>query len=262
MRIITGVLFLLALPTMVAAAQYELIYFTQETGYCAQCEPVTPIVDNLIHQGRAITIANFQKDDRLFTKYGVTTTPVFILLKDGQVSRCYRQDSFNRFTASFVSGIAPPEMPRAVKNVLPVPPPPVPFPADVPDRQKVARIEALEKMVRDLLLTVSVLRQELKDVQEAKQGKDGVDGVDGKPGPAGKDGVDGHDGATGPAGRDGAALSASALKDLNQLKSAVATLLAMERRFLIVDGRAVLGDLTYAPGEPVVIDRQVILMDE
>lgn len=263
MRIITGVLFLLALPTMALAAQYELIYFTQEPGYCAQCKPVTPIVDNLIHQGRAITIANFQKDDRLFTKYGVNTTPVFILLKDGQVSRCYRQDAHNRFTAQFVSGIAPPEMPQAVKNILPVPPPPVPLPKDVPDRQKVARIEALERQVSDQIMTINVLRAELKDLAEklknavqGQPGATGADGKDGKPGPAGKNGRDGVD------GRDGAALSEESLKEINQLKMAVATLLTMERRFLIVDGKTILGDLTYKPGEPVVIDRKVILLGE
>ena len=154
------------------------------------------------------------------------------------------------------------------------------------------RIERLEATVRDLQLTLSVLQRELADItgnskgetgpagRDGKDGErgitgrdgvDGKDGADGRPGPAGRDGVDGkpgergadgRDGIDGHDGRDGSALSADSLRELRQLRADVAAMRSLQRRFLIVDGNKVLGDLTYEPGEPVVIDRKIILMGE
>jgi hypothetical protein len=183
--------------------------------------------------------------------------------------------------------------PNNLRNILTPPPPPAPgLPKDVPDREKVERIERLEATVRDLQLTLSVLQRELADItgnskgetgpagRDGKDGErgitgrdgvDGKDGADGRPGPAGRDGVDGkpgergadgRDGIDGHDGRDGSALSADSLRELRQLRADVAAMRSLQRRFLIVDGNKVLGDLTYEPGEPVVIDRKIILMGE
>jgi hypothetical protein len=282
-----------------AQADYELLYFTQDLALCKPCIPVKAMVDQLKKEGRAVTVYNYQQDPKPFRYYWPegAQTPSFILLKDGDVYRRYVPDKERNliFTIDFLRGIAPPDRsrvldeprpstsrdcarPNNLRNILTPPPPPAPgLPKDVPDREKVERIQRLEATVRDLQLTLSVLQQELADITgnskgetgpAGRDGVDGKDGADGRPGPAGRDGVDGKpgergaDGRDGIDGRDGSALSADSLRELRQLRADVAAMKSLQRRFLIVDGNKILGDLTYEPGEPVVIDRKVILLGE
>lgn len=190
----------------VVAAEYELHYFTQNHDICPPCVSVSKIVTSLQNQGREIHVHNFQQSQKAFDFYSVDVTPSFVLLKDGQVYRRYVQSEGYKFTGQMLMGIAPPadkapddcanpiaKVAKAVKNLLPPPPAPG-LPADIPDRAKVKRIEDLEAMLRDLQLTVNVLRAELKDVKGGKDGRDGKDGIAGK---------DGRDGVDGKAGRDG-----------------------------------------------------------
>ena len=127
---------------------------------------------------------------------------------------------------------------------------------------KVARIEALERLVRDLSLTVSVLRAEMAEFQSGTAGPPGKDGTNGRNGVDGTRGKDGSMGPSGAPGPSGAALSVAELTELRSLRIEVNILKTLPRRFVIVDGKSILGDLTYEPGEPVVIDRQVILMGD
>jgi hypothetical protein len=207
---------LVMFPAVAQATVWELVFFTQDHSVCPPCAPVREMVDTLRRDGHAITIYNYQLDDRPFAHYEVEVTPSFILLKDDVVYRRYVQDAERGhvFTIDLLRGMAPPNgskeldspkpttsrdcagngFAKALKNILPVPPPPDNLPNDVPDRVKVQRIEALERMVRDLQLTVNVLKSELADAKS---------GVTGPPGPAGKDGRDGKDGAVGPQGPPG-----------------------------------------------------------
>lgn len=257
MRLISILVVLLA-GSSVQASEYELIYFTQNHEVCPPCIPVSKMVDELIARFRAITISNYQIDDSLFQKYSVEVTPSFILLKNGQIYRRYVQDDQHRFTFSMLQGIAPPAsepancakpVEKVIRNGIPPPPPPTNSqPADVPDREKVARIEVLERLVRDQQLVIHAMKSEIagliKTLPTATDGKDGIDG---------KDGADGID------GKDGAAISSKSLSDIAWLRAEVEALRAMKRRFLIVEKNKILGDLTYDAGEPVVIDRQIIL---
>ena len=106
----------------------------------------------------------------------------------------------------------------------------------------------LERLVSDQQLVIHAMKSEIagliKTMPTATDGKDGADGKDGK------DGID---------GKDGAAISSKSLSDIAWLRAEVEALRAMKRRFLIVDKNKILGDLTYDAGEPVVIDRQIIL---
>tara|TARA_R110000824_G_scaffold86938_3_gene214695 strand:- start:2102 stop:2908 length:807 start_codon:yes stop_codon:yes gene_type:complete len=264
-------LLLLLLVPSTASAETELHYFTQNT--CRPCVPVTKIVRALNAHDRDIIVHVWEEDERPFQQYGADWLPMFIQIENGKETARYVQNAkTNRFfTGSFVSGIAPfkeqttrsnppatdcvdcaDPIKKIIRNIIPPPPAPN-LPRDVPDRQKVARIEALELLVRDMRLTINVLRAEVAEFQAITSGKDGVDGRDGK---------DGADGKTGSAGPSGASLSAAELTELRSLRIEVNILKALPRRFVIVDGNSVLGDLTYEPGEPVVIDRQVILMGD
>jgi hypothetical protein len=217
----TLITILLLFPSITQATEWKLLHFTQEN--CGPCIPVQEMVDALRNQGRAITTYSYQEDSRPFKHYEIEATPAFIILKDGVVYRTYVQDKSHRFTSQFLSGIAPQAgveldqpaptttradcagngIAKALKNILPVPPPPDDLPDDVPDRVKVQRIEALERMVRDLQMAISTLNASLNNVQAGERGpagpagRDGKDGVDGKPGPTGPAG------AGGPAGKDG-----------------------------------------------------------
>jgi hypothetical protein len=219
-RTLTAILLLV--PSITQATEWELLFFTQDHSVCAPCIPVRKMVETLVAQGRAVTVYNYQLDSRPFEHYEVENTPSFILLKDGEVYRRYVQEGELRFTPQFLSGIAPPDGSKALdaprpttekdcagngiakvlKNILPVPPPPDDLPKDVPDRVKVQRIEALERMVRDLQMTISTLNAGLNNVQAGERGPAGLSGKDGRDG---KDGVDGKPGPTGPAGADGPA---------------------------------------------------------
>lgn len=218
---------LVMFPAVAQATVWELAFFTQDHSVCPPCAPVREMVDTLRREGHAITIYNYQLDDRPFAHYEVEVTPSFILLKDDAVYRRYVQDVDRGyvFTIELLRGMAPPNgskaldspkpttardcagngFAKALKNILPVPPPPDNLPNDVPDRVKVQRIEALERMVRDLQLTVNVLRAELKDA------KAGVTGPAGPPGKDGRDGKDGVAGPEGPPGKDGRVVHATDL---------------------------------------------------
>jgi|TARA_R110000851_G_scaffold99646_2_gene214813 hypothetical protein len=211
----TLVAILLLTTAQSSASEYELLFFTQNPEVCSPCIPVKKMVAQLLHEGRSVTTYNYQIDSRPFTHYwgDESMTPSFILLKNGKVFRRYVPDKKNGliFTVEFLRGIAPPNgskaldpvgnpFIKALKKVLPVPPPPGErLPVDVPDREKVKRIITLENMVRDLQLSVVVLREELRDAQAALEvpGEPGKSGRDGDPG---KDGKDGRDGERGPQG--------------------------------------------------------------
>jgi len=216
----------LSIPTTSLSAEYELLFFTQDPSICKPCIPVRAMVKQLTEEGRAITVYNYQLDPRPFDHYWPSgaQTPSFILLKDGEVFRKYVPDAANnlRFSVDFLRGIAPPDgsqqldspkpstakdcagnpFTKALKNILPVPPPPGErLPADVPDRVKVKRIENLERMLRDQAMTINVLRAEIGELiaklKTLNPSKSGVDGKDGR------DGINGKDGAQGPAGIPG-----------------------------------------------------------
>lgn len=265
----------------------ELHYFTQNS--CRPCVPVTKIVRALNANDRDIKIHIFEENEGPFRQWKIDWLPMFIVIEDGKETARYMQEGSFRFTGSFISGIAPMKatagdrdcanpIAKVFKNIIP--PPPAPGVRDIPDVEKVARIETLERMVRDMQLTINVLRKELADIESAAKGETGPAGRDGDSGPAGRDGKDGKPGERGPAGRDGvdgergadgrdgidgrdgSALSADSLRELKQLRADVLALKTLPRRFVIADGKEILGDLTYEPGEPVVIDRQIILMGE
>jgi len=221
-RVLLCVVLLLSSVPDAVAAKYELLFFTQDPSVCKPCIPVRAMVNQLTNEGRAITVYNYQLDPRPFDYYWPegAQTPSFILLKDGEVFRRYIPDAKRGlvFSVDFLRGIAPPDgskpldaakpstakdcagnpFTKALKNILPVPPPPLDgLPADVPDRVKVKRIEQLEALVRDLRMTVNVLRSELAEVGKGRDGQPGLDGANGR------DGRPGERGPAGPPGRDG-----------------------------------------------------------
>jgi|GEM_PF-3350380 len=79
--------------------------------------------------------------------------------------------------------------PECVPSPLPVaplavaPPPPIELPSDIPDREKVRRIESLER-------EVAALRQQLAESASGKAGPPGPQGEKGPVGPAGPPGKD------------------------------------------------------------------------
>lgn len=269
-----GFLLLLLVPSM-ASAETELHYFTQNS--CGPCAPVTKIVRALIARDRAVTVHIFEENEAPFRANNVDWMPMFIEFKDGKETRRWVQNAEKNqfFNGDFVSAVAPfrrgarktqpadcaNPIAKIIKNIIPPPPAPD-LPKDVPDRVKVARIEALERLVRDLSLTVSVLRAEMAEFQSGTAGPPGKDGTNGRNGVDGTRGKDGSMGPSGAPGPSGAALSVAELTELRSLRIEVNILKTLPRRFVIVDGKSILGDLTYEPGEPVVIDRQVILMGD
>lgn len=114
--------------------------------------------------------------------------------------------------------------PECVPSPLPVaplaaaPPPPIELPGDIPDREKVRRIESLER-------EVATLRKQL------------AESVSGKFGPPGPQGERGPQGPAGPPGKDASARP-------------------LQVRLDVVDdsGKVVASDTeTYQPGQPIVL---------
>lgn len=272
MRKLISLLIVLLLQSTAFA---ELHYFTDLN--CGPCKKVSPIVDLMNRQGRDITVHVWQDDEKPFAKYGVDWLPQFVDVEDGKVVKRWVQDAKAGFffTSSFISGIAPfrektqkpipqpadcarPAFPLAVKNLIPPPPAPG-LPADIPDRAKVKRIEDLEQLVDRQQQTINTLREDFQKLSREFLAVSTI--ARGKDGPAGLNGKDGAPGRQGPPGPPGQ-LDASTRATIQKLINAVSALEALERRFIIADGNEIKADLTYKPGEIVVLDRNIITGDD
>lgn len=245
-----------------AQAREELHYFTSTT--CGPCAPVTKIVTALNNNDRDITVHVWQQNEAPFEYYKVDFIPAFLVIENGKVKKRYVQenvvDGF-RFTPSFVSGIAPfkskrldPEpvqterdcanpIGKPFRNLIP--PPPAPLPDDVPDRVKVKRIEDLEKLVSDQNTAIQELDARLTSVES------NLDKL-----------VDAVTLITARLKALPEPVSDSLTQDIKSLKVQVSNLKTLPRRFVIVDGDEILADLTYEPGEIVVLDRKVIVTED